>query len=370
MRFISIATVCFLAASSNVFAVPLGQEAETYVSRRASTSSLSSTAGDSEALSLGKVATGLGIASAATPIVKGIFDSVFGGNSTASRRDLEELERLLKRDDLGSLLLSRQNSTADQSGSLNILGIGEDIISAIGSLLSGGSNNQQRDLVTHVARRGAAPKVSSTTSESSSGSTLENVANGFSIASAAANIFHDIFGGSGNSTKRDELMTVLQARNFTTAASADGSGAIDIGSIIQTVLSLLPIKRELADAADSESGALKVPNLEQIANGFSIASSGANILHTIFGGSSDSTQTRDVIEQLLRRGTDPTDASGAVALGSVFKTLGNIGSIALNGGSILGDLFGGSASNSTQARELLELLARHSEARRDMMLTA
>lgn len=319
MRFISVATVCVLAASSHVFAVPLGQNAQLYVSRRDNGAGLVSGGGAS-------LSSGIG---AAISSASGALQAIFDSNGAASRRNVEDLERLFNTRGPETPYVPRQDSAVDQSGSLSLASIAQKI----GSILTGissRSDSQRRDLDMYTARRAA-------TSVPKSGSTLENVASGLSIASAATNILHDIFEGSGNNTKREAV------------TSADESGAIDPVSLLKPLLGL----RELADA-DNESAALNLGGLKL----GGLANSGLQALQSLIDRTSNSAQRREVIEQLLRRGTDSSDTSGAIAIGNLFKTLGNIGSIAINGGGLLADPVGSAPSGNTQARELVEHVAR------------
>lgn len=138
MRFISITTLCFLAASSSIYAAPVFGDATIHVSRRASAlSSPSATSNGAEDLSinLGTVAKGAGIVSTALPFVEQLFGHLFGGNGTSSRRELLELLKLPKRQDIHSAVLSRQTGT-DESDAISLGTIAK--AAGIGSTIVGG----------------------------------------------------------------------------------------------------------------------------------------------------------------------------------------------------------------------------------------
>ncbi|KAI0089733.1 hypothetical protein BDY19DRAFT_905487 [Irpex rosettiformis] len=199
-----------------------------------------------------------------------------------------------------------------------------------------------------------------TTTTDSGAVKLGNIADVASIGSSVVSVIHNLFGGSSNQQRRDELESLLaRAQN-----ELDESGAIsfdtikNLGSIGGSAFSILhnvfggSSNNQQRDVQD-ESGAVKLGN---IADAASIGSSVVSVLHNLFGGSNNQ-QRRDELEALFARAQNELDESGAIS----FDTIKNIGSIGGSAISILHNIFGGSSDNQQQRRELEELFARQSD---------
>ncbi|KIP11534.1 hypothetical protein PHLGIDRAFT_33270 [Phlebiopsis gigantea 11061_1 CR5-6] len=195
---------------------------------------------------------------------------------------------------------------------------------------------------------------------SSVSSTIGKVATGASVASGILpfieGAFHDIFGGGGNSSRRD-----LEAFHELLARADDGSEAISLKNLGKGLSFGVPIITGIASLFEGSSGnstrrelleLLARDNSTDQSDAFSLTSLldiGGDIvsgIESLFSGSSSSSQSqrRELLELIAR--SNVTDASGALNLGSIFK----IGTSIISG---LGDLFGGSSSSSQQQQRAL-----------------
>lgn len=295
----------------------------------------------SEALSLGSLAS---IASLAIPLVSGLFDKLEGSGSQQQRRDLADLKEIL----------ARAEAEADDSGALSLGSIGT--IVSLGSSVLGGiidhfkssdsSQQTRRALEELLARQEAATDPSEALS-------LGSIGTIFSIGSTVIGGIIDHFKNSGTAQQRRAFEELL-ARQETDPSEAISLGSLGtifsigssvVGGIIDHFKdsdSSQPQSRELdqlkqlfARTDVDASEALALPSLADAASIASIGSSVVGIIDKLFG--SDSSQRRELIDLLVRA---DVDESGALKLPSLSDTAG-LASIAGGVVSVLHDIFGG-----------------------------
>ncbi|KAI0093433.1 hypothetical protein BDY19DRAFT_903175 [Irpex rosettiformis] len=302
---------------------------------------------ESGALKIPSLSSIAGVASIGSALA-GLAGSLFGGNNNQQREFMELLARQ-EVDESGALKFPSLSSIA------GVASIGSALAGLAGSLF-GGNSNQQREFMELLARQDV---DASEALKLPSLGTLGSIA---SIGLSGLGILGSLFPGSNNQQQRELLE--LFARQ-----EVDESGAVklpslenvaniaSIGSSLSNIVNgiISDVKgRELLERQDVDaSEALKLPSLGTLGSIASIGLSGLGILGSLLPSSNNQQQRRELIELLARQDVDASEALKLPSLG----TLGNIASIGLSGLGILGSLLP-SGNQQQQRDELVELLAR------------
>ncbi|KAI0691125.1 hypothetical protein BC835DRAFT_1361677 [Cytidiella melzeri] len=287
------------AAATPAFAAPLSTSP---YARRQDTS----TDADSDAISLKTLGT---IFSVGAPVVGGIFDHFFKGNSS-QRREYEEI-------------LARQATDVDSSEAISlktlgtIFSVGAPIVGGIFDHFFKGNSSQRREFDEIFTRQATDDDLSDAIS-------LKTLGPIFSVgAPIIGGIFDHFF--KSNSSQRREYEEIF-ARQTTDMSQSD---AIKLGTL-GTIFSL-----------------------------------GVPIIGGIFDHfKGNSSQRREYDEDIFARQTTDVDTSDAISL----STLGTIFSV---GAPIVGGIFDHFfKGNSSQRRELEELMARSDDMDSGALLTS